>query len=55
MYDASALLALEAFPYFLYNVMSVTNGAYINNQYVLEDIVEHNGAKMYADLINMDK
>jgi hypothetical protein len=55
MYDASALLALESFPYFLYNVLSVTNGAYINNQYVLEDIVDTNGAKMYADLINLNR
>jgi hypothetical protein len=55
MYDSSALLSLEAFPYFLYNVLSVTNGAYINNQYVLEDIVDHNGAKIYADLMNLNK
>jgi len=55
MYDAAALLALESFPYFLYNVLSVTNGAYINNQYVLEDIVDVNGAKIYADLMTLDK
>ena len=55
MYDSSALLGLESFPYFLYNVLSVTNGAYINNQYILEDIVGTSGAKIYADLLNLDK
>lgn len=55
MYDASALLSLEYFPYFMYNVLSVTNGAYINNQYILEDIVDKHGAKMYADIIQVDR
>lgn len=55
MYDASALLALEYFPYFVYNVVAVTNGAYINNQYILEDIVEKNGPKMYTDLVNIQR
>ena len=55
MFDASALLSLESFQYFLYNVISVTNGAYINNQYVLEDIVDNHGAKIYTDLVNLDK
>jgi hypothetical protein len=55
MYDSAALLALESFPYFLYNIMAVTNGAYLNNQYVLEDIVNNNGAKIYADLLNIEK
>lgn len=55
MYDGSNLLSLEAFPYFVYNVLSVTNGAFINNQYVLEDIVDTHGAKIYVDLANLDK
>lgn len=55
MYYESALLSLEAFPYFLYNVISVTNGAYVNNQYILETIVDTNGAKIYNDIVNMDK
>ena len=55
MYDASNLLSLEAFPYFIYNIISVTNGAYINNQYVLEDIVGSGGAKIYNDIMNLDK
>jgi hypothetical protein len=55
MYDHSALLSLEYFPYFLYNVLSVTNGAYINNQYVLEDIIEKHGPKLYADVITVNR
>lgn len=52
MYDAASLMALESFQYFIYNIISVTTGAYINNQYVLEDIVGQNGAKIYVDLAN---
>ena len=55
MYYESALLALESFPYFLYNVVSVTNGAYINNQYILETIVDNAGVKIYNDIVNLDK
>lgn len=51
-YDASAILALESFPYFIYNVIAVTNAAFINNQYTLEDIVGSNGSKIYVDLAN---
>ena len=53
MYEASCLLSLESFYYFLYNILSVTNGAYINNQYVLEDIVGNTGVKIYNDLLSM--
>lgn len=55
MYDPSALLALESFPYFMYNIISVVNGAYLNQQYVLEDIVEKHGARMYADLLTFNR
>jgi hypothetical protein len=55
MYDPAALFALEYFPYFMYNVLSVTNGAYINNQYILEDIVEKHGPKLYADVITVQR
>lgn len=54
MYEASALLSLESFYYFLYNILSVIDGAYINNQYVLEDIVGNTGVKIYNDLLNMN-
>lgn len=53
MYDGSALLSLESFPYFLYNVLSVTHGAYLNNQYNLENIVGPYGAKIYIDISNI--
>lgn len=52
MYDPSCLLALESYQYFIYNILSVTTGSYINNQYVLEDIVGSNGSKIYVDLSN---
>lgn len=55
MYDATMLLALESFPYFLFNILSVNNGAYFNNQYILEDIVDIKGAKIYADLSSVSK
>ena len=55
MYYESALMSLESLPYFLYNVISVTNGSYINNQYMLETIVDTMGAKIYNDIINLDK
>lgn len=55
MYESSALLALESFPYFMYNVLSVINGGYINNQYIMEDIVGNNGAKLYNAILTLDK
>jgi len=55
MYESSNLLSLECFPYFLYNVVSVTNGGYINNQYILEGIVGNTGSKIYNDLLVLDK
>lgn len=54
MYDASNLLSLESFPYFLYNVISVTDGAYINNQYIMEDIVSTYGAKLYVQICSLN-
>lgn len=53
MYDSSALLSIECFPYFMHAVMSVVNGAYLNNQYVLEDIVGNSGAKIYTELTKL--
>lgn len=53
MYESTALLALESFPYFIYNIMSVTNGAYINNQYIMEDIVSNGGSKIYNELLKL--
>ena len=47
MYDGSTVLGLELFPYFMYTSNSVIHGAYLNNQYILEDIVENRGVKLY--------
>ena len=55
MYDSSNLLSLESFPYFIYNVNGVTNGAYINNQYIMEDIVYKYGAKLYTAMMSIGK
>lgn len=55
MYSGSALLALEMFPYFMFNVLSVVNSAYLNNQYILEDIVDRHGAKLYNDLLEFNR
>lgn len=54
MYESSALLAVESFYYFLYNILSVTNGAYVNAQYVLEDIVGNMGSKIYNELLKLN-
>lgn len=55
MYDASALMALEHFAYFMYTVLSALNGAFINNQYILDDIIEKHGAKLYNDMMSVGK
>ena len=52
MFGPASLLALESYQYFIYNINSVTTGAYINNQYILEDIVGQSGSKIYIDLAN---
>lgn len=55
MYDQSALLALELFPYFMLTVNAVNTGAYLNNQLILEDIIEKNGVKLYQDLLSVSR
>lgn len=56
MFDASALLALEMFPYFMYNINSVNNGAYLNRQYIFEDIVgDKHGPKLYTDMMALTR
>jgi hypothetical protein len=54
MYDSSTLLALECFPYFMYMIVCVVDGGYMNNQYVLEDLVDKNGSRLYVDLAKLD-
>ena len=51
MYDTPMLLALEVFPYFLFNILAVNETTYQNNYQVLKNIVGDDGRKLYADLI----
>lgn len=51
MYNASMLLSLEVFDYFMYNVISVIDSTYINNYPVMKNIVGNDGRKLYADLV----
>lgn len=50
MYDAAALLAMEIYPYFVYNVLSVNETTYANNYFHLKNIVGDDGKKLYATL-----
>lgn len=52
MYDSAMLLAMENFPYFIFNVLSVVNSTYVNNQYQLKNIVGDDGGKLYATLLS---
>lgn len=51
MYDASMLLSLENYSYFVFNVLSVNARTYINRYQMLESIVGDDGKKLYAALI----
>lgn len=51
MYDASMLLALENFNYFLYNVLAVNESTYTNNYQILKNMVGGEGRKIYSELI----
>lgn len=53
-YDSSTLFSLESFYYFVYLIICVIDGAYINNQFVLEDLVGNSGAKLYNELVKLD-
>lgn len=51
MYDISMLLAMENFPYLVFNILSVIDTTYINNYYHLKNIVGDEGKKLHATLI----
>lgn len=55
MYDGAALLALEYFPYFIYNIISVINGGYINNQKLLEQVIGGDASSFYTALVSLDR
>lgn len=50
MYGQSTIFALETLEYFVFMISSVVIGAYLNNQTVLEDIIDTDGAKLYFNL-----
>jgi len=50
MYGQSTIFALESLEYFVFTISSVVLGAYLNNQVVLEDIIDTDGAKLYFGL-----
>lgn len=50
MYGQSTIFALESLEYFTFMISSVVIGAYLNNQVVLEDIIDTDGAKLYFEL-----
>lgn len=50
MYDAAALLAMEIYPYFVFNILSVNETTYANNYFHLKNIVGDDGKKLYATL-----
>ena len=52
MYGGSALLALELFPYLMFNISSALQGGFMNNQYMFEDLIEKDGPKMYNAFIS---
>ena len=46
MYGEGTLLGLELFPYFMMNICSAEHGAFMNNQYMFENIIEKDGPKL---------
>lgn len=53
LYNAPMTLALENFPYLVYNIISVLNTTYINNYHMLKNIVGDDGSKLYAQLVTI--
>lgn len=47
MFDGTILLGLELLPYYLYNIFGAVQGAYINNQYALDTIIDKDGVKLH--------
>lgn len=50
MYGQETLLALESLDYFMFVISSVTIGAFLNNQVVLDEIVGDDGKKLYFEM-----
>ena len=48
MYGNAALLGLEHPSYFIFNIFSAINGAFLNNQYAFKDIISRTGMDVYG-------
>jgi hypothetical protein len=55
MYGNSALFGLEHISYFLFNIFSTMNSAFLNNQYAFKDIIGKSGSDLYGYICNAVK
>lgn len=55
MYGNAALFGLEHPSYFIFNIFSAVNGAFLNNQYAFKDIIAHTGENVYGAICNSVK
>lgn len=53
LYNAPMTLALEVYPYLVFNILSVLNTTYVNNYHMLKNIVGEDGSKLYAYLVTI--
>lgn len=53
MYGSTMLMGLETFEYFAFNMVSVMMGAFLNNEYAINSVVENNLPKFYTSLIDV--
>lgn len=51
LYNAPMTLALEVFPYLVYNILSVLQTTYVNNYHMLKNIIGDDGNKLYGYLV----
>ncbi len=51
LYNAPMTLALEVFPYLVYNILSVLQTTYVNNYHMLKNIIGEDGGKLYGYLV----
>jgi hypothetical protein len=55
MYGNSALFGLEHLSYFMFNIVSTMNSAFLNNQYAFKDIIGKSGSDLYGYICNVTK
>lgn len=48
MYGSCAVLGLEDFRYFSFNVLSAINGGFLNKQYIFDELIGTRGGKIYS-------